>query len=217
MKEHTSIAVILDRSGSMEFVAQDTIGGFNTFLRQQQDAPDDADISLYQFDYEYTPVYESVPVKEAPLLTNKTYVPRGSTALYDAVGRTVNALGSRFSSLPENERPNKVMVIIMTDGHENASREFTHSQIESMIKKQQDVYSWEFVYIGATLDAVSVGTGLGVKAGSTLRYSVGKEDATFNTVNKLVGKYRGMSASEREQLTSGNINLVDDEDRKTVL
>lgn len=164
----TLIIVVLDRSGSMESVRNDTIGGYNTFLAEQKKQPGDCELFLARFDHEYEIVHDNVNIASAPELNTETFVPRGSTALYDAVGRTINAVGATLSKKPENERPGKVVFAIITDGHENASKEFSHQKISQMIKQQTEKYSWKFTYLGATLDAKEIALDLGIA--SSLRY-----------------------------------------------
>src|SRR6185437_887189 len=114
----TDITIVLDRSGSMEVIADDTVGGFNQFLKEQKKVPGKALLTLVQFDHEYQFVHQAVPIGSVPLLTRKTYVPRGSTALLDAIGRAINETGQRLAALPEPERPGNVIVMILTDGLE---------------------------------------------------------------------------------------------------
>lgn len=212
MKNHTTIAFVLDKSSSMNSVTDDTIGGFNKFLKEQREAPGEADLSLYQFGHLYEVSYETVPVKDVKELSYASYNPNGySTALLDAIGRTIVGLGQRLSSLPESERPDKVVVVIQTDGHENSSREFTADRIKEMITHQEKEYSWEFIYLGATLDAVSIATTMGFKGGSAAAYSGANTSKAFSLVGAKLASYRGMSADDiAEVKTSG---LFTEEDR----
>lgn len=167
----TDITLVLDRSGSMSKVRSDTIGGFNTFIQAQRPLPGECVASLVQFNEFYEPLYSGKPIKEAPLLTTETFVPRGWTALLDAIGRTIIATGARLSAMPEDQRPEKVIFVIVTDGVENASKEFTREKVFQMIGHQRDVYLWDFVFIGANQDAIAVGAGLNIGAGSTMTYA----------------------------------------------
>ncbi len=172
MKEDfTHISVILDRSGSMETIKNDTIGGFNTFVSEQKKDPGVTTLSLYQFDDKYDVVFENKDIKEVKDLTAETFVPRGSTALYDAIGRTVIATGSYLAAIKEEDRPSKVICVVITDGGENSSREFRYSQIKDMITEQQTKYSWKFIFIGSDIDAMEVADSLGVFKGNTLNFS----------------------------------------------
>lgn len=192
MKNKTDITIILDRSGSMESVKQDTIGGFNNFLSEQQKVEGEASLSLVQFDDQYEVVYEDKDIQTAARLTEATFQPRGSTALFDAIGRTINSVGRRLAALPEDQRPDSVLLVIMTDGFENASREFTAAKVGEMIKHQRDVYSWEFMFIGANQDAVLSAREIGIQAGAALTYAANEEGTqiAFSMVADKVKNYR---------------------------
>lgn len=167
----TDITIVIDRSGSMQTIKNDTIGGFNTFLKDQQETPGQATFSLHQFDDLFETVIDARPIAEVKPLDSKTYVPRGSTALLDAVGRSINSTGERLAKMEEKDRPGKVVFVIITDGEENASKEFTLSKVKSMIKLQQETYKWQFVFLGANIDAVSVGAGLGVPISNAMKFA----------------------------------------------
>lgn len=171
MSYTADITIVLDRSGSMNSIKDDTIGGFNTFLEEQKKLNDDDLLTLVQFDNEYEIIHNAVPLKEIEPLTNKTFIPRGSTALLDALGRTINSTGARLAAMKEEDRPDKVIFVIITDGHENASREFKHENVMEMINHQSEKYSWDFIYLGANQDAIDVGTKLGIGAGSSMTYA----------------------------------------------
>jgi hypothetical protein len=211
----TDITLILDRSGSMNSVRDDTIGGVNEFLKEQKKAPGDAVISLMQFDDVYEIVYAGAALKGAPKLTRDTFVPRGWTALLDAIGNTINAIGARLSGLPEESRPEKVIVAIITDGGENASKTFTNPQIREMIKHQQDNYSWEFVFIGANQDAIATGSAMGIGASNSMTYaanSVGTQSAfaslSVNTVSFRAGNKAGMSFEDSDRVAQAKAGVV---------
>lgn len=191
----TSIGVIIDRSGSMSSLTKDTIGGYNSFIREQKAVPGDAVLTLALFDDKYDLIHDAMPLQDVPELTAATYSVRGSTALLDAIGRTIDAMGRKLSSMKEEERPSKVLVLIMTDGEENASQEYKHSKIKEMVSHQQDVYKWEFVFIGANVDSFSVGTSMGVSAGHTYSFSSIPGHATgmpgvFTNLSSSVNAYR---------------------------
>lgn len=158
----TSIIAVIDRSGSMHGLEADTIGGFNKFLDEQGTLAGKCQVTLVQFDDKYEINYANVDVRTAPRLTNETYVPRGSTALFDAVGKAVVSAGEHFAAMREDERPGKVIVLIITDGMENASREYNAASLKELVDRQVAEYSWEFVFLGANLDdARSYGAALG--------------------------------------------------------
>lgn len=152
MKDYVDIICVLDRSGSMETVRSDAIGGFNKFLDDQKSIPGNAKLSVVLFDDRYEVLYENKDLSVAEYLTPETFVPRGWTALYDALGKTIFDTGERLASLNENERPSKVIVAILTDGMENASKDYNKERIADMIKHQREVYNWEFVFLGANID-----------------------------------------------------------------
>jgi hypothetical protein len=167
--DYTHIALVLDRSGSMAQIRTDTIGGVNTFLQSQQEAPGDCTFTLVQFDSRaIETIVDAEPVKSVEPLTEKTFVPRGNTPLYDAIGRTINSTGKFLERLGEPARPAKVIFVIVTDGLENASRCFTSDRVREMINHQTDVYKWEFVFLGVGIDSYAVGGGLGIMRDRTM-------------------------------------------------
>jgi len=151
----TEIAYVLDRSGSMASVAADAIGGFNAFLADQQRHPGEARFTLVLFDHEHLVVHCGEEIQRIPPLDATTYMPRGTTALLDAIGRTVDELGQRLTALPEAERPGKVIVAILTDGLENASTDYNYPKVSSMIQHQQEKYNWEFVFLAANQNVIA--------------------------------------------------------------
>lgn len=204
----TDITVVLDRSGSMSVIRTDTIGGFNTFLADQKKAPGDGLISLVQFDERYEPNYSGVDLKVAVDLSENTYQPRGSTALLDAVGKTIVATGERLSALSEDQRPGKVVFVIITDGAENASKEWNHQQVKTLIEQQTSQYSWQFVFLGANIDAAAVGGSIGIAKGMTLDYghNSGGTQTAYRVVTRNLSAVRsgksatlGFSASDKEE------------------
>ncbi len=208
MKNKTDITIILDRSGSMESVKSDTIGGFNSFLSEQQKVEGEASLSLVQFDDQYEVVYTDKDINSADKLTENTFQPRGMTALYDAVGRTINSVGQRLADLNENDRPDKIVFVILTDGFENASKEFSAVKINQMISHQKDTYKWEFIFIGANQDAVLSAQAIGISANAALTYAANAEgtEEAFGSIARNVAKYRQSSMP-------ASLNFSD-EDRK---
>lgn len=171
----TEIAYVLDRSGSMASLATDAIGGFNAFLQSQKQVPGRANFTLVLFDHEYQTVHKSVDIQHVPDLDERTYVPRGSTALLDAVGRTIDDLGAHLARLPEDQRPGKVIVAIFTDGLENASRVFTTERLAESIKHQQEKYSWEFLFLAANQDAIASAAKLAIPAAQAMNVAFSPE------------------------------------------
>jgi hypothetical protein len=192
MKNKTDITIILDRSGSMESVKSDTIGGFNSFLEGQQKVEGEASLSLVQFDDQYEIVYTDRDINSADCLSQATFQPRGMTALYDAVGRTINSVGQRLAALAEAERPDKVLLVIMTDGFENSSREFNAAKVAEMITHQRSVYKWEFMFIGANQDAVLSAKEIGLPTQAALTYApnAAGTKAVYSAVMQKVAQFR---------------------------
>ena len=165
MRENsTEMVFVLDRSGSMSGLAADTIGGFNELIKKQKKIEGDAYVTTVLFDHEYEVLHDHVALGEVAPLTDKEYFARGSTALLDAVGRTIDSVGARLAAAPEEERPEHVVFVITTDGRENSSREYTAKQVREMVEHQQQKYSWQFVFLGANMDAVSEARNLGISA-----------------------------------------------------
>lgn len=160
--DYAHIVFILDRSGSMASAKMDAIGGFNQFVEDNRKVSGECTITLVQFDHDYEVVQRWLPIDEVPLLNEHVYVPRGTTALLDAVGRAIRETGETLASKPEHERPSKVLVAILTDGHENASVEYTREQVAQMIAEQERNYQWAFVYVAAGIDAWSAAQGIGI-------------------------------------------------------
>lgn len=197
-KNKTDITVILDRSGSMESCRTDAEGGLNTFVKTQAEQPGEALFSLVQFDNEYEFVHRGVPIKDVP---KYTLAPRGGTALLDAVGRTINETGARLASMSEDDRPGLVIIAILTDGHENSSKEFVRSQIREMIERQTKDYNWQFTYLGANQDAFAAANSMGISSASTLNYSTAKSGDTFANLSANTTRMRH-SSSAGEQVNS---------------
>lgn len=172
MRENlTEMIFVLDRSGSMRSLTADTIGGFNELIEKQKKLEGDAYVTTVLFDHEYELLHDHVALKDVAPLTDREYFARGSTALLDAVGRTINTVGARLAATPEEERPAHVVFVITTDGMENASREYTAKQVREMVEHQQQKYSWQFVFLGANMDAVSEAGKLGISASHAANFA----------------------------------------------
>jgi hypothetical protein len=194
--DYTHIAIILDRTGSMETIRDDTIGGFNAFLNTQKAAPGLASLTLVQFDSQdpYEIVYRFKPLAEVPELTRETFVPRANTPLLDAVGRGINDLEKSLVEIAEEDRPARVVMVLITDGQENASREFRKDQIEKMIKEKQEKSAWQFVFLSADLAAIGDALATGMHAASTLAHdkdSHGVSAAWASLSRRIVGYRAG--------------------------
>lgn len=202
-KDLVEAILIIDRSGSMSSIKDSTISGINEFIKTQKESDKTVKITLVQFDNEYEVLLDCVEANSVSELTDKTYVPRGMTALYDAIGRTVDSVGKRLASTPEDERPEKILVVIVTDGYENASTDYVSDKIQSMIEHQRNVYNWEFIYMGANQDAILVGSSLGIPV--TNSYTFYAND----NANTLV--YTALSSVSARYYTTGNAAFTDEE------
>jgi len=168
MKNYTDLNIILDRSGSMSVIANDMVGGIKTFLEKEKQTGDETKVSLYQFDDRYENVFFDRDIKED---IDISLLPRGSTALFDALGRTIVSVGEKLEKIQESDRPNRVLFIIVTDGHENASKEFSQKAVAEKVKHQREKYSWDFVFLGAGESAVlEQHCGLEISRGSSLGF-----------------------------------------------
>lgn len=179
------VVILLDRSGSMIAVKSDTEGGLRAFLAAQAEAPGDTTVSLYQFDDRYEAVYENKPLAEVP---DFQLVPRGMTALLDAIGRTITTVGGQLAAMPSGDRPGEVVIVIFTDGQENASGEYTQSVIKHLITQQQEQYGWKFVFLGADQDAFAVSGGIGIRADSTLSYASSHTQRSMTNAGRMVAR-----------------------------
>lgn len=214
-KDFTQIAIVLDRSGSMGSIEGSTIAGFNEFLKQQQLVPGTASVYSAKFDTEYEVLFDG-DLKQHPELSRENFQPRGATALHDAIGKTINHVGKRLADLAEDQRPEKVVFVIMTDGLENSSREFAGEKIAQMIQHQKDSYKWEFVYLGANQDAVLVGERLGIGGRNSITYT-----AAPHTTRSVVASMSANMASYRQGATATmdfadhqRMAAIDDEEEK---
>jgi len=208
-KEYTHISVIIDKSGSMHGTQTDTIGGFNTFLGEQQEVDGKGTLTLIQFDDQYEVHEDMSPLNSVESLTHKTYAPRGSTALLDAIGKTINTTESKIKDLKKKDRPEKVIFLIITDGHENASREFSKSNISEMVKRHEDDDGWDFVFIGANIDSFSEGGGMGVRACNTSNY-ISTSKGTRDLYNNLSGN---MTSYRCRSNVGEKIGFFEEEDK----
>jgi uncharacterized protein YegL len=179
----TEVVIVLDRSGSMGSIMDATVKGFNELINEQKNAEGKAFVTLVQFDDRYEMVYQSLPVNEVPdLIAGETFVPRGMTALHDAIGKTINDLVT----------DRDVTFVIITDGHENRSTEYSGEAIKTMIKTMESEKQWKFVYMGANQDAVTVAKTYGISGASALTYAADAEHTTiaFSNVSRNLSKMR---------------------------
>ena len=167
----TELVFILDRSGSMEGLESDTIGGFNGMIARHKGNGGDVLVSTVLFDHEDAVIHDRVRIAEVPTLTDKEYYTRGSTALLDAMGGAIHHIKNVHKYARPEDRPARTMFIITTDGMENTSMRYTADQVRAMVKKQEKEAGWEFVFLGANIDAVQVAGGLGIRAENAVEFA----------------------------------------------
>jgi hypothetical protein len=211
----THITAVLDRSGSMRQLEADTIGGFNKFLEDQRATEGEATLTLVLFDDHYEAPYISKNIKDIPALTNKLYFARGMTALYDALGKAIIETGKTLAAIPEDERPGTVIVLVMTDGEENMSRELAgepgRERLAAMVKTQTEVYKWNFVFMGANIDAKAVGASIGVAIARSLNYTADSH-GTQAALEAMSSGTKGIRDYTRSRGRVGSESFVADPD-----
>lgn len=161
---------ILDRSGSMGGLENDTIGGYNAMLKKQQDEPGEAIITTVLFDDQYEILHDRIDIKGVRPITEKDYFVRGSTALLDAIGKTINKISNVQRNTAEDEQASKVIFVITTDGLENASREYSYEKIKGMVELEKHKYGWEFIFLGANIDAIGTAAKMGIDGNRAANY-----------------------------------------------
>jgi hypothetical protein len=215
---YTHIAVVLDSSGSMASIIEDTIGGFNTFLKAQKEAEGEATLSLVEFakghqfhnnwnaweyrgDSKYNirvdTKYSFMPIGAVQPLSTANYIPQGMTPLLDTIGDTLDKTGIALRAMPESERPSKVLFVIITDGEENASHVYNFQKINEMIQHQNIVYKWEFVFLGANQDAIREASKMGIHASTSMSYGTSKHEltATYGVLAAKTQAFRAVNAT----------------------
>lgn len=196
-QNYTKIVFIIDRSGSMVSIKNDMDGGFKTFIETQKSTNfGTCDVSVYQFNQEFETVFENKNIVDS---FSYNLVPNGGTALYDAVGKTILKVGGQLSAMDENERPDRVLVVIITDGEENSSVEFNDKKIKEMITHQTDAYHWQFTYLGSNQDAWEVGKTLGVAPESTMTYANNTRgvSGSWSSLSEAVTAYRSITHGQK--------------------
>lgn len=183
----TDITLVVDRSGSMEQVREDAEGGVNTFIAEQGKQPGQALLTLVQFDTEYEFLHKGLPIQQVP---KYELTPRGMTALLDAVGKAINETGQRLAKMPQCDRPGLVIFVVMTDGLENSSKEFSKAQLKQMIQRQQNEYNWHFTFLGANQDAFTEAGEMGIHAPGVANYAMHKTHAAYGATGRKVGRMR---------------------------
>ena len=179
-KNLTELVMILDRSGSMGGLESDTIGGYNSMLKKQREAEGEVLVSTVLFDDRSEVLYDRVPLEKMPQMTEKEYYVRGCTALLDAVGGAVRHIGNVHKYAREEDRPEKTIFVITTDGLENASREYSCELVKKMIERQKEKYGWEFLFLGANIDAVETANQIGISADRAANFHSDRRGTALN-------------------------------------
>jgi hypothetical protein len=209
----THLLVISDRSGSMEFGQKDAEGGINAFIDEHKKAPGNADITFVEFDTRHDTVY-SGPIKDMP---RYQLLPRGGTALLDAIGFAVTGLGVELAARPEDKRPGAVIVVVSTDGEENSSYEWEQEKVKDLLKRQQDDYSWKVIFLGANIDAVTTGASYGISAASSMTFDMDNVIGTYAMAAANTTAYRGSVAAGASTAESDVLLSFTPEQRKAAL
>ena len=198
-KNLTEVVFILDRSGSMSGLEQDTIGGFNSLIEKQKKEEGEVLVSTVLFDDVSEVIYNRIPIQKVEPMTNKTYYVRGCTALLDAVGGAIHHIANVHKYAKEDV-PAKTLFVITTDGYENASRKYTYRKVKKMIELEKNKYDWEFIFLGANIDSFAIGGSMGIDP-----------DMTFNSINDSEGirhQYNAISDSISCVRKVDNISLM---------
>ncbi|MBN2358052.1 MAG: VWA domain-containing protein [Deltaproteobacteria bacterium] len=197
----TEIVCIIDRSGSMEAIRDDAIGGFNVFLDAQQQLPGEAWLTLVLFDDRYDVVIDHVALDQVARLDRVTFVPRGSTALLDAMGRTIDQVGTRLAATAEDDRPSKVIVVVLTDGKENASRNYSQHDVFDRVAHQREQYGWDFIFLAANQDAIASAAALAIDPRRAISFVADHEgtSAGFSEVSNAVGASRMLFGGSKKR------------------
>ncbi|WP_409291403.1 vWA domain-containing protein [Peribacillus sp. SCS-37] len=190
----TEIVFLIDRSGSMAGLEKDTIGGFNALIENQNRGNGETKVTAALFDDQYEVLWSGMDAGSVRL-TEKEYWVRGTTALLDAAGRTIVETGARLAQTREEDRPGKVIFVITTDGMENASMEFSHNQVSEMIKHQREVYGWEFIFLGANIDAAGEAEDIGIDPEHAYQFEASSEGVRkmYSMADTAINKSRRSS------------------------
>ena len=201
-KNLTQLVFILDRSGSMAGLESDTIGGFNAMLEKQKKEDGECIITTVLFDHEVELLHDRIDIRAVKTMSEKEYMVRGSTALLDAIGKTIHKIGNAEKNTAEEYRAEKVMVVIITDGEENSSRFYSLKEVKHMIERQKERYGWEFIFLGANIDAVETATRFGIDRDMAVDYVPDKEgvELNFRMMSEAVASYRACGSVPQSSL-----------------
>ena len=191
-KDLVEMVFIIDRSGSMSGLEKDTIGGFNSMIEKQKETPGEALVTTVLFDDQYEVLHNRKPINEVPMLSKEQYYVRGSTALLDAIGKSLVNLIDVYRKLKNDEKPEKTIFVITTDGMENASHEFSSDQVKKMIEKQKEKYQWEFIFLGANIDAIKTARDFGISHDRVANYHSDEKgtELNYDVISETVREFR---------------------------
>ena len=195
-KNLTELVMILDRSGSMSGLESDTIGGYNGMLKKQRETEGEVLVSTILFDDRSEVLFDRVPLDKVPEITEKEYYVRGCTALLDAVGGTIHHIGNVHKYAREEDRPEKTIFVITTDGMENASRMYSYDRVKQMVERQKEKYGWEFLFLGANIDAIETAGRFGISADRAANFNNDHEgiDLEYDVLADAVSSMRCCAA-----------------------
>jgi len=191
-KGSTELVFILDRSGSMGGLEKDTIGGFNSMLEKQKAVDGECLITTVLFDNNYELLHDRIDIRAVRPMTENEYRVGGSTALLDAIGRTIHKIGNAQKNTADEYRAEKVMFVIITDGEENSSREYSYARVKSLVERQKAEYGWEFIFLGANMDAIRAASRFGIGADRAVDYISDSEGTrlNFKVMSTTVARFR---------------------------
>ena len=212
----TELVFILDRSGSMVGLEKETIGGYNSLIEKQKKNQGEVYVSTVLFDGVSEVLHDRIPLCEIQPMTEDEYYVRGCTALLDALGGAIHHIGNVHKYTKEEDRPEKTLFIITTDGQENSSRRYTYKKVKHMVEKQKEKYGWEFLFLGANIDAIAEAERFGIKANRAVNYECDEEGTAINfkVLSKAVSRVIEYSYDDCEEMLDDSWKEEIEEDYK---
>jgi uncharacterized protein YegL len=183
------VICILDKSGSMQSMRAEVTTGFNKFVQEQKTLNNDIKLTLILFDNLDYVIHDRIDINEIPQLNQSVYVPQGMTAYFDALGRAIDNTGVRLKNTPEDEKPEKVIVMVFTDGEENSSVVYDGKKLKGMIEHQEEIYDWSFMFFGSKIDALVSSEEIGIKNYSNVEFSKSGINAMYSTLSRSIVDY----------------------------
>lgn len=198
MKNLTEIIFIIDKSGSMQSLVDDTIGGFNGFVENQRSLEGEAYLTTVLFSTDRVKLHDHIDIREVPQMDKKQYVASGMTAMLDAIGETINEVQDRIDNTPAEARPDNILCVITTDGQENSSHTYSKSTIQRMIEHQTKGHGWQFIFLGANMDAVEEASRIGIDMAATYTADSIGTKAVYDSINCAASSYRTMGVVDED-------------------